>query len=108
MGIWLVLVTVISVAMLLGIIALTNRIQSIDERLDELRHLELELTRTFKWAIANQSSELNTIKLRLDQLNAQQSDLLRQLAHRVEPPNLKDIAAINLATTEQITIPHSD
>jgi len=45
MGIWLVLVAAVSVGMLLGVVALTNRVQAIDERLFELRLLELELNR---------------------------------------------------------------
>jgi hypothetical protein len=102
MGIWLILVAAVSVGMLLGVLALTTRIQAIDERLAELRRSELELTRTFKWAVTNQTSELKAIRLRLDELGAQ-GDLFSEGTHRVELPKKKDIAA--LAPSEQIAVP---
>ena len=105
MGIWLVLVAAVSVGMLLGVVALTNRVQAIDERLAELRLLELELNRIFKWAVTNQTSELNAIRLRLDELGAQ-GDLCREEANHVELPKRKDIVA--LASSEQIAVPDSD
>ena len=105
MGIWLILVAAVSVGMLLGVVALTNRVQAIDERLAELRLLELELNRIFKWAVTNQTSELNAIRLRLDELGAQ-GDLCPEAAHQVELPKMKDIAAV--ASSEQIAVPDSD
>jgi len=105
MGIWLILVVAISAGILLGVLALISRLQAIDERLFELRLLELELNRTCKWAVSNQTSELNAIRLRLDELAAQ-GDLCPAAAHRVEAANIKDIAA--LASSEQIAVPNSD
>ena len=105
MGIWLILVVAISAGILLGVLALISRLQAIDERLFELRLLELELNRTCKWAVSNQTSELNAIRLRLDEFAAQ-GDLCPAAAHRVEAANIKDIAA--LASSEQIAVPNSD
>ena len=79
--------------------------QAIDERLFELRLLELELNRTCKWAVSNQTSELNAIRVRLDELGAQ-GDLCPDGAHRVEVAKMKDIAAI--ASSEEIAVPDSD
>src|SRR3954465_2421200 len=62
MTIWVIIVVAVSAGLLVGVLALTNRIQAIDERLSELRLLELELTRMFKWAVTNLTSELNAIK----------------------------------------------
>jgi cytochrome c-type biogenesis protein CcmE len=45
MIIWLAIVAFASVGMLLGIFALTHRIEAIDERLFELRQLEIALSR---------------------------------------------------------------
>jgi hypothetical protein len=105
MGIWMILVVVVSAAILLGVMALISRMQAIEERLFELGLVELELNRTFKWAVTNQTSELNAIRLPLDELGAQ-GDLFPEGAHRVELPKMKDIAA--LAPSQQIAVPDSD
>src|SRR5689334_9365339 len=97
-AIWLVLVLVASAGLLMGVLALTNRIEAIDERLSELRSLELELARTFKWAVASHTSELNAIKRRLDQLSTQTSDLGRE----------DNAELIALAQSGQTTVPHSE
>ncbi len=99
MGIWLILVAAVSVGMLLGVLALTTRIQAIDERLSELGRLEFELTRTFKWGVAKQSSELDAIKVQLDQLRAQQAELLREVCPRVDLMKIEDIAEIVAVAT---------
>ena len=105
MGIWLILVVAITAGIVLGVLALISRMQAIDERLFELRLLELELNRTCKWAVSNQTSELNAIRVRLDELGAQ-GDLCPDGAHRVEVAKMKDIAAI--ASSEEIAVPDSD
>ena len=77
MGIWLCVVAVVSVGMLLGIFALSNRIKAIDERLFDPRRLEIALSRGINVAVANQSCELMTLKLHLYQLKRQQNEMLR-------------------------------
>ena len=77
LGIWLCVVAVVSVGMLLGIFALSDRIKAIDERLFDLRRLEIELSRANNVAVASESSELMAIKLHLYQLKRQQNELLR-------------------------------
>ena len=74
MGIWLCVVAVVSVGILLGILA---RVKAIDERLFDLRRLEIALSRGINVAVANQSSELMTLKLHLYQLKRQQNEMLR-------------------------------
>src|SRR5262245_12947703 len=76
LSIWLAVVAVASVAMLLGIFALSNRIKAIDECLFDLRQLEIALRREINVAVVNQASELTTIKLHLYQLKRQQNDML--------------------------------
>jgi hypothetical protein len=71
MTIWLAVVGVASVGMLLGIFALTKRINAIDERLFDLQRLEIALSRGFSAAVANESSEVTAIKLHLYQLKRQ-------------------------------------
>jgi hypothetical protein len=79
MTIWLAVVGVASVGMLLGIFALTKRINAIDERLFDLHRLEIALSRGFSAAVANESSEVTAIKLHLYQLKRQQNEILRRL-----------------------------
>jgi hypothetical protein len=81
MGIWLAVVVIVSIGMLLGIFALTNRVHAIDERLFDLRRLEIELSRGFNAAIANESSQLTVIKLRLYRMKRQQDEMLQGLTY---------------------------
>jgi len=104
-GIWMILVVAVSAGILLGVMALSSRMHAIDERLFELRLVELELTRTFKRTVANQATELEAIKMHLNELSAQHAQLLRELSHRGELTKIEDIAEIAVPAT---TVPHPE
>jgi hypothetical protein len=80
MAIWLTIVALVSVAMVLGILALNNRINALDERLFGLGRLEIALNGGFDTATTNESSELAAIKLHLYELQRLQSEILEKLS----------------------------